>query len=167
MPLPFSAARRPTSHGRRAWMYFHSAPQKTVRSRRKRSFSSIPMMRAISNTGESARAISRRKCGSYLPNSFVRSKRTAGSHGPRAPMRWRARWRKACTELLAWRSPYPVQANAVFARLPEEMIRRLRAHGAGFYDWAEPSGGRTLVRLVTSFATPEMEIERLLQIAQR
>jgi len=58
---------------------------------------------------------------------------------------------------------YPVEANAVFARLPDEKIRRLRAAGAGFFDWAASSSGRTLVRLVTSFATPEAEIERFLE----
>jgi threonine aldolase len=43
----------------------------------------------------------------------------------------------------------------------------LRAHGASFYDWAAPSGGRTLVRLVTSFATPEADIAQLIEIARR
>jgi threonine aldolase len=62
---------------------------------------------------------------------------------------------------------FPVEANAVFAWLPDEMIRRLRAHGASFYDWAAPSGGRTLVRLVTSFATPEADIAQLIEIARR
>jgi threonine aldolase len=62
---------------------------------------------------------------------------------------------------------YPVEANAVFAWLPDAMIRGLRAHGAAFYDWAAPSGGRTLVRLVTSFATSKEEIEQLLEIARR
>jgi threonine aldolase len=62
---------------------------------------------------------------------------------------------------------FPVEANAVFAWLPDEMIRQLRAHGANFYDWAAPSGGRTLVRLVTSLATPETDIAQLLEIARR
>ncbi|HTT83673.1 MAG TPA: beta-eliminating lyase-related protein [Rhizomicrobium sp.] len=60
-----------------------------------------------------------------------------------------------------------VEANAVFAWLPESMIQRLRAEGASFYDWSAPAGGRTLVRMVTSFATPEHDIERFLEIACR
>ena len=63
---------------------------------------------------------------------------------------------------IAW----PVQANALFAWLPNGMIARLRAHGARFLDWAQPSGGRTLVRLVTSFATPEADIDRLVSITR-
>jgi threonine aldolase len=61
---------------------------------------------------------------------------------------------------------FPVEANAVFACLPDAMIRRLRTHGASFYDWAAASGGRTLVRLVTSFATPEADIAQLIGIAR-
>ncbi|HEX4077886.1 MAG TPA: low specificity L-threonine aldolase [Rhizomicrobium sp.] len=63
---------------------------------------------------------------------------------------------------IAW----PVEANAMFAWLPEGMIATLRAHGASFYEWAPPTGARTLVRLVTSFATPQSEIERFVEIAR-
>jgi threonine aldolase len=61
---------------------------------------------------------------------------------------------------------FPVEANMVFARLPDELIRRLRTHGAAFYDWAAPGGDRTLIRLVTSFTTPEADIEQLIGIAR-
>jgi threonine aldolase len=61
---------------------------------------------------------------------------------------------------------YPVEANAVFARIPEEMAARLRAAGAQFYDWAPPAGGRTLIRLVCGFATPEADIARFIEIAR-
>ena len=61
---------------------------------------------------------------------------------------------------------YPVEANAVFARLPEAMIGRLRAQGAQFYDWSPPESGRTLVRLVTSFGTPDGDVEQFLKIAR-
>jgi threonine aldolase len=60
---------------------------------------------------------------------------------------------------------HPVQSNAVLVRLPDTMIARLRAEGARFYDWEPPSNGRTLVRLVTSFATPEGDIARLVALA--
>jgi threonine aldolase len=62
---------------------------------------------------------------------------------------------------------FPVEANAVFAWLAEETIRRLRGEGADFYEWTTPENGRALVRLVTSLATPEADIERLLKIARR
>jgi threonine aldolase len=61
---------------------------------------------------------------------------------------------------------WPVEANAVFARLPDEMIGRLRAAGASFYDWSASTDGRTLVRLVTSFATPDEEVQQLLELAR-
>ena len=61
---------------------------------------------------------------------------------------------------------HPVGANAVFARLPQAMIARLRAQGAQFYDWSPPEAGRTLVRLVMSFATPQGDVEQFLKIAR-
>jgi len=57
---------------------------------------------------------------------------------------------------------HPVEANLVFACVPERVIKTLRDSGAEFYDWGPPRGGRTLVRFVTSFATPEQDIDRLL-----
>lgn len=61
---------------------------------------------------------------------------------------------------------YPVEANAVFAYLPDAIVARLRQSGAKFYDWGSPAGGRTLVRLVTSPSTPEKEIDSFLAIAR-
>jgi threonine aldolase len=61
---------------------------------------------------------------------------------------------------------HPVEANAVFTYLPNETIERLRNAGAHFYDWAPPENGRTLIRLVLSFATPEDDVERFLDIAR-
>jgi len=60
----------------------------------------------------------------------------------------------------------PVQANAVFAYLPDAIVTRLREAGARFYDWQPPSGGRTMVRLVLSFATPEEDVARFIEIAR-
>ena len=60
----------------------------------------------------------------------------------------------------------PVEANAVFVRLPDAVVARLRREGARFYDWEPPEGGRTLVRLVTSFATEAKDIERFITIAR-
>ena len=60
------------------------------------------------------------------------------------------------------------QANEVFAILKNTDIERLRAAGAVFYDWHSPSDGsvkdgETMIRLVTSFATGENEIQQFRQ----
>jgi threonine aldolase len=59
------------------------------------------------------------------------------------------------------------EANEVFAFLPDPIVARLREAGAKFYDWAEPREGRTLVRLVLSFLTPDDDVQRFIQVAQR
>jgi threonine aldolase len=64
------------------------------------------------------------------------------------------------------RIAHPVEANAVFVSLPDATVARLRAKGARFYDWAPPADGRTLIRLVTSFATPDEDVARFVEIAQ-
>jgi len=62
---------------------------------------------------------------------------------------------------------HPVEANEVFAYLPDGIVELLRANGAKFYDWAPPLGGRTLVRLVVSSMTPKEDVDALLALAQR
>ncbi len=62
---------------------------------------------------------------------------------------------------------YPVEANAVFVTTPDEVVARLRSAGAKFLDWTPPSGGRTLIRLVCSFATPEDDVAKFLDVARR
>lgn len=57
---------------------------------------------------------------------------------------------------------HPVEANLVFASMPEPLVQKLRAAGAGFYDWGPLREGRRLVRFVASFATPQHDIERLI-----
>ena len=61
---------------------------------------------------------------------------------------------------------HPVEANEIFVWLPDAVVARLRAEGAQFYDWARPDNNRTLIRLVTSFATEENDVGRLLAIAR-
>lgn len=56
----------------------------------------------------------------------------------------------------------PVEANLVFASLPQSLVQKLRSAGATFYDWGPSRGERRLVRFATSFATPERDIERLI-----
>jgi threonine aldolase len=61
---------------------------------------------------------------------------------------------------LAW----PTQANEVFARVGDATAARLRAGGASFYDWTPSEAGRTLIRLVTSFATRDEDVEKLIAL---
>ncbi len=61
---------------------------------------------------------------------------------------------------------HPVEANAVFVRLPDQTIVGLQASGANFYEWGRSSDGRTLVRLVVSFATPESDVVRLIELVR-
>jgi len=56
---------------------------------------------------------------------------------------------------------YPVEANEVFARLPEPVIAGLEAAGFRFYRW---EGG--LVRLITAFDTPAAAVEEFLSAAR-
>jgi len=60
---------------------------------------------------------------------------------------------------------HPVEGNQVFVHLPDQMVRRLREAGAHFYDWAPSADGRTLVRLVASFATPEADVTQFVELA--
>lgn len=66
----------------------------------------------------------------------------------------------------AARLGWETQTNEVFAVLPKAAIAALRADGAMFYEWPaegiEIGPDETLVRLVTSFATTEEDVERLL-----
>ncbi|HTT99536.1 MAG TPA: low specificity L-threonine aldolase [Rhizomicrobium sp.] len=61
---------------------------------------------------------------------------------------------------------HPVEANAVFVTLPDRTKARLRKAGVQFYDWAPPKDRRTLIRLVTSFATPEEDVANFISIAR-
>jgi threonine aldolase len=61
---------------------------------------------------------------------------------------------------------HPVQGNAVFVWMPNTLVTRLRDSGARFYDWTAGTDGRTLVRLVLSFATPEDDVNQFLAAAR-
>ncbi len=59
---------------------------------------------------------------------------------------------------------HPVQGNEVFAVLPKPAYKALLAAGAAFYPWErEPDG--VAVRLVTSFATSDEEVDAFFAIA--
>jgi threonine aldolase len=59
---------------------------------------------------------------------------------------------------------HPVEANEIFASMPNALAQKIRDAGAQFYDWGASTHERTLVRFVLSFLTPEQDIERLCAI---
>ncbi len=71
----------------------------------------------------------------------------------------------------AVRIPNPVQANEVFAIVPRTLNDSLLASGAKFHDWMPDSLGNSIaddeifVRFVLSFATPEADVDRFVELA--
>jgi threonine aldolase len=63
----------------------------------------------------------------------------------------------------------PVEANEIFVRLPLAMIDRLRSAGAEFHPWPKSGDGAAgaTVRLVTSFATQDADVDTFLAAARR
>ena len=69
---------------------------------------------------------------------------------------------------------WPTQANEVFAAAPAGRVAAWAAAGAAFYPWTTRSAppetaareGETMLRLVTSFATSDAEIDAFLALAQ-
>jgi threonine aldolase len=63
---------------------------------------------------------------------------------------------------------YRVEANEIFVWLKQSLIEGLNAKGARLLPWTSvPREGKILVRLVTSFATPEEDIDRFLAELQK
>jgi threonine aldolase len=67
---------------------------------------------------------------------------------------------------LAW----PTASNEVFAVIQKSAAKMAEGRGAKFYEWPIPAGmpdlvseGETLVRLVTSFATTEADVDGFLK----
>lgn len=60
---------------------------------------------------------------------------------------------------------HPVEANEVFAELPEPLIRALLDEGFQFYRWTEEHS--TTVRLVTAFNTRSQDIDALIAAVRR
>jgi len=61
-----------------------------------------------------------------------------------------------------------VQANEVFAAMPEPLIARLEAAGGHFYRWiAVPGVSDAVVRLVTAHSTTRDEVAAFLAVAQQ
>ncbi|HMF06908.1 MAG TPA: beta-eliminating lyase-related protein [Methylocella sp.] len=72
------------------------------------------------------------------------------------------------------RLPWPCEGNEIFAILPHALDEALRAKGALYYPWnfrdfavgcAPPEQDEVFVRLVTSFATRSLDVERFLNVA--
>lgn len=59
---------------------------------------------------------------------------------------------------------YPVEANELFVRFPDPVLKGLQADGFRFYAWE--SDGRSIVRLVTAFNTAEADVDAFLSAAQ-
>jgi len=62
----------------------------------------------------------------------------------------------------------PVEANEVFVAMPERILAGLEAEGFGFYRW--PLCVRqddVAIRLVTSYATPAVQVEAFLDAVRR
>jgi threonine aldolase len=72
------------------------------------------------------------------------------------------------------RPVWPVDANLVFVVLPRDADARLRAAGATYYarhsdslpDGIAMAPGDVLVRLVTSFATTDTEVDRFVELVR-
>lgn len=61
---------------------------------------------------------------------------------------------------------FPVQANLLFADLPEPAIVALETAGARFYRW-EPGAARAVIRLVTAFNTEAAAVDAFVAAARR
>ncbi len=62
------------------------------------------------------------------------------------------------------RLSHPVEANEIFARLPEAMIQGLTERGVHFYRWGPKENSQ--VRLIASFDTRAEEVDRVLAAAR-
>ncbi|MGK6311924.1 threonine aldolase family protein [Neorhizobium sp. DT-125] len=91
------------------------------------------------------------------------------SHANAMADRLRAGIRSLNSTRLAW----DTTSNEVFAILNKASAEAAQANGAKFYDWPEPTNmpepvkdDETLIRLVTSFATTEDDIDQFLAICK-
>ena len=62
----------------------------------------------------------------------------------------------------------PAQAHEVFAVMPKATLDAVQSKGAHFYDWPWPGLAHDEIhcRFVTSFATPENDVSRFLEIGR-
>jgi threonine aldolase len=84
-----------------------------------------------------------------------------------------AKLARSLSEIPGIRLAWPVQANELFVILPTGLVQGLLYAGAEFYEWDSRSlpaeamleDHESLIRLVTSFATSEEEVERFCAVA--
>ncbi|MBO3761841.1 low specificity L-threonine aldolase [Ciceribacter sp. L1K22] len=89
------------------------------------------------------------------------------SHANAMADRLRSGFNALNTARLAW----PTNANEVFAILPRTSAKQAEEQGARFYEWLQPrdmpeklAEDEMLVRMVTSFATTEEDVDQFLKI---
>ena len=78
----------------------------------------------------------------------------------------------AALAIAGHRTVWPVEANEVFVILPRALDARLRAAGANYHEWTTGSvpadfvvgAEQVLVRLVTSFATSDEDVDRFMML---
>lgn len=94
----------------------------------------------------------------------------------KAANRAAARLSEGLAETDGVRVVWPTQANEVFAVMPSSLSAALETAGARFHGWTTtgleatplmPAQGEELRRLVCSFATTEVSVERLVDAARR
>jgi threonine aldolase len=102
----------------------------------------------------------------------------AGDHwlaNARHANRMAARLSAGLAALPGVRLAWPTEANEVFPILPRPLDEALRRAGAVYHPWSDaslPAGeavgpGERLVRLVTSFATEESQVDRFVETARK
>jgi threonine aldolase len=95
---------------------------------------------------------------------------TAGLNLPATPTPWAGKL-GAALSAIGLRPVWPVEANLVFAVVPRALDARLRAAGASYYvrnsENLDTGADNVLIRLVTSFATTEEDIERFVNLCTR
>lgn len=82
-----------------------------------------------------------------------------------------SRLRKGFAASNSARLAWPTQSNELFVVINKQKAETARAKGAHFYDWVVPQDmqgtltpDETLIRLVTSFATVETDVDQFLEI---
>lgn len=132
--------------GAEAVVLFKPGLEKTLAYRRKRGGHLFSKMRFISAQLEA-----------YLENDlWLNNARHANAMA--------ARLAEGLAALPGVALAYPVQANEIFAHLPEAMITGLLERGFMFYRWG-PEENRE-IRLVTAFNSPESDVDAFLAAAR-
>jgi len=118
-------------------------------------FQTLPALRQrAGHTASKARFIAAQFEGYFEDGNWLRTAAHANAMASRLA--------RGLGNRLAWQS----QANEVFPILPRATIAKLRAAGAIFHEWPADGVGPDddCVRLVTSFATTEAEVDQFLSL---